>query len=165
MVASSGPDRLCRPAAHFIEAGGSVWDGTSRDVREHFPTHRDQLRFIQYDSCRGLEGWTTVNYELDVLWEYKRRQWLAEGRVVDDLYQTGDELARSHASRWVMIPLTRSIDTLVINVTSQPSLFKEALRRTSEHRSDFVHWHTSLPRGANCELKASQSASVKMDRR
>nr|WP_246206315.1 AAA family ATPase [Propylenella binzhouense] len=140
MVDPSGPDQLCRPASQFVKAGGEVWDGTSRDIREHFPTHRDQLRFVQYDSCRGLEGWTTINYELDGLWEYKRRQWLVERHTVDDLYQTADEMARAHASRWVMIPLTRSIDTLVINVGLQQSSFKEALLKTSAMRGDFVQW-------------------------
>lgn len=134
------PDHLCRPAAHYVEAGGTVWDGTSRDVREHFPSHRDQLRFVQYDSCRGLEGWTTINYALDELWAYKRQQWLAEAYPADDLYRTADELADAHASRWVMIPLTRSIDTLVINVGRQSSRLKNALMKASKRRGDFVQW-------------------------
>lgn len=140
LVDLSRSDHLCRPAARFVEAGGTVWDGTSRDVREHFPSHRDQLRFVQYDSCRGLEGWTTINYELDTLWAYKRQQWLADDHPVDDLYQTAAELAGTHASRWVMIPLTRSIDTLVINLSLQPSLLKEAVRQASVQRGDFVQW-------------------------
>lgn len=144
MVDPRRPDQLCRPAARFVLSGGAVWDGSSRDVREHFPTHRDQLRFVQYDSCRGLEGWTTINYELDALWEYKRQQWLAEDHAADDLHMPVSELAEAHASRWVMIPLTRSIDTLVINVGLQASLFKEAVRKASAGREDFVQW-TEIP--------------------
>lgn len=63
-------ERPSRPAVLYENAGGAVWDGASRDLREHFPTHRDQLRFVQYDSCRGLEGWAVVNYRLDELWDY-----------------------------------------------------------------------------------------------
>lgn len=140
MVNPLAADQLCQPAGRFVQAGGKVWDGTSQDVREHFATHRDQLRFVQYDSCRGLEGWTTINYELDALWEYKRHQWLAEGHAADDLYQSLDEQAQAHASRWVMIPLTRSIDTLVINIGVHPSFVKDALRATFAKRGDFVQW-------------------------
>jgi hypothetical protein len=140
MVDTSGPHQMCLPAAHYVRVGGAVWDGTSRDVREHFPTHRDQLRFVQYASCRGLEGWTTINYDLDALWEAKRRQWLAEEHAVDDLCQTPAELAEMHASRWVMIPLTRAIDTLVINVGPRQSFLKEALLKASASRGDFVQW-------------------------
>lgn len=140
MVQAGAIDQLCRPAANFVKHGGTVWDGTARDVREHFPTHRDQLRFVQYDSCRGLEGWTTINYGLDELWEYKFRQWFAEEHQVDDLYQTAEEAARIHASRWVMIPLTRSIDTLVINITGGSSFLKDALLSAYRKRGDFIEW-------------------------
>jgi hypothetical protein len=117
-----------------------VWDGTSRDVREHFPTHRDQLRFVQYDSCRGLEGWTAINFQLDTLWDYKHSQWFSEGHVVDDLYRTAGESASEHASRWVMIPLTRAIDTLVINIKPQDSFVRDALTSVYQKRRDFMDW-------------------------
>ncbi|HZR75123.1 RNA helicase [Bradyrhizobium sp.] len=132
--------QLCWPALHYERSGGSVWDGTSRDVREHFPTHRDQLRFVQYDSCRGLEGWIVINYQLDTLWDYKHGQWFSEGHIVDDLYRTAEDAALQHASRWVMIPLTRAIDTLVINITGQSGFVPDALRRVHEKRRDFVDW-------------------------
>ena len=51
--------------------GKKVWDASSVDVREHFPTDRDALRIVQYDSCRGLEGWAVINYGFDDFWEYK----------------------------------------------------------------------------------------------
>jgi hypothetical protein len=133
-------DQLCRPAAEYEADGGVVWDGTSRDIREQYPTHRDQLRFVQYDSCRGLEGWTVFNYLLEELWEYKRSQWFLEDHPVDDLYESADEAAELHASRWVMIPLTRAIDTLVINVGTRPSSLKSALLKVASQRGDFVEW-------------------------
>ena len=140
MVRMEGPDQLCLPALNYVAAGGSVWDGTSRDVREHFPVHRDQLRFVQYDSCRGLEGWAAINYGLDQLWTYKFRQWFTEQHQVDGLYQSAEEAAKLHASRWAMIPLTRAIDTLVINVGLEPNPIKEALLVAYGKRRDFVDW-------------------------
>jgi hypothetical protein len=140
MVRLEGPDQLCVPAANYVAAGGSVWDGTSRDVREHFPVHRDQLRFVQYDSCRGLEGWAAINYGLDQLWANKFRQWFSEPHEVDRLYESAEDAARLHASRWVMIPLTRAIDTLVINIGNDQSLLKDALLVACGRRRDCVDW-------------------------
>jgi hypothetical protein len=143
MVDPTADGQVCRPAALFAAAGGCVWDGTSRDVREHFPTERQQLRFVQYDSCRGLEGWATINYALDELWEYKRGQWLAGDYRTDGLDKSPDELAELHASRWLMIPLTRAIDTLVVNVGTNESAVKTMLRRVAKRRGDFIEWITS----------------------
>src|SRR3954447_26862413 len=84
----------------------------------------------------------TINYELDALWEYKRGQWLAEAHAVDDLCQSAEELAQLHASRWLMIPLTRSIDTTVIHIGPKPSPLRDLLLNISVTRADFVEWVT-----------------------
>lgn len=127
-------------AEAVILSGGKVWDGTARDVREHYPTDREELRFVQYDSCRGLEGWTTINYDLDLLWDYKVRQRLSEEHPHDPLMESREEDAERHAARWIMIPLTRAIDTLVINVRSVPGPLHSVLRRVADNRPDFVEY-------------------------
>ena len=65
------------PGHTLTASGRKVWDASSIDVREHFPTDRDALRIVQYDSCRGLEGWTVINYGFDEFWDHKYRQWLS----------------------------------------------------------------------------------------
>lgn len=127
-------------AEAYAAIGGKVWDGTARDVREAYPTDREELRFVQYDSCRGLEGWSVVNYDLDQLWDYKARQWEAEGHDHDPLIETRDEAAARHAARWVMIPLTRAIDTLAIGLGTAPGPLRSVLRRVADRYPDFVEW-------------------------
>ena len=39
-----------------------------------------------------------------------------------------------------MIPLTRAMDTLVINISARPSLIREALAKVQQQRADFVDW-------------------------
>ena len=109
-------------------------------MREHYPTDREELRFVQYDSCRGLEGWTTINYDLDLLWDYKVRQRLSECHAHDPLMESREEEAERHAARWIMIPLTRAIDTLVINLSSVPGPLHSVLWRAAKNRPDFVEW-------------------------
>ncbi|HEX2256319.1 MAG TPA: DNA/RNA helicase domain-containing protein, partial [Afifellaceae bacterium] len=128
------------PGRTLTAAGEKVWDATSMDVREHFPTDRDALRIVQYDSCRGLEGWTVINYAFDELWDYKYRQWLASPHGSHGLFDTPEERAGAFASRWVMIPLTRAMDTLVINISPELSLVRTALEEVYGARSDFMEW-------------------------
>ncbi|MGV2113736.1 RNA helicase [Agrobacterium salinitolerans] len=140
MVRATSEDGLCRAAEHYVKSGGRVWDGTARDVREFFASHRDELRFVQYDSCRGLEAWTSINFGLDQLWDYKFNQMISSGRQTDDLLTSPEENAAAHAARWIMIPLTRAMDTIVVNVGAAPSLLKSALMVVHDKRRDFVQW-------------------------
>ena len=128
------------PGRTLIANGKKVWDASSIDVRGHFPTDRDALRIVQYDSCRGLEGWTVINYGFDEFWEYKYRQRLSSPQEPGDLFETPQERATAFASRWAMIPLTRAMDTLVINVSAQPGPIGQALAKVQKQRADFVEW-------------------------
>ena len=126
-------------AERMERSGFSVWDGVSTTVRDSYPTSVDQLRIVQYDSCRGLEGWVVIALGLDELYRYKQATWqppAAEpGSFADDA-----EEAHRHAVRWLMIPLSRAVDTLVIQVEGGPSRVREALRHAAEACVDFVEW-------------------------
>lgn len=128
------------PGRRLIESGKTVWDASAIDVRAHFPTDRDALRIVQYDSCRGLEGWTVINYAFDDFWSYKHQQWLDTPQDPGGLFDTPEERAAAFASRWAMIPLTRAMDTLVINVSGQSSPIREALAKVHAQRGDFIEW-------------------------
>ena len=128
------------PGNEILKNGGKVWDATSIDVREYYPTDRDALRIVQYESCRGLEGWAVFNFAFDKFYEHKYNQWMSSPQDLGGLFDTKEELAAKFAAQWLMIPLTRAMDTLVINVSSEPSIVKQALKKVYEERSDFVEW-------------------------
>ena len=140
LVCHGEHDTYSIPGRTFHEHGVAVWDASSTDIREHYPTNRDALRLVQYDSCRGLEGWTVINYALDDFYEYKYQQWLASPQDVDGLFDTREDLASAFATQWAMIPLTRAMDTLVINIVQKESAIKEALFQMQKRRGDFVEW-------------------------
>lgn len=128
----------CLPGTTLMRDGAAVWDGTMQDVRESFPTERDALRLVQYESCRGLEGWTVISYALDQFWDYKLRQ----SRLLNAANGTGavqaDETARDQAARWILIPLTRAIDTLVLNVRDRSHSIAQVLERAAGKHQDVV---------------------------
>lgn len=107
--------RFSRLGQAFVQQHWSVWDAVDERIRRQFPRSAEELRIVQYESCRGLEGWTTVLEGLDEFWELKRSQ---AARDLQDGFAIGAS-PEAIAWRWCMIPLTRPIDTLVI--TCPPS--------------------------------------------
>lgn len=133
--------KAAAPAMTFRKLGQEVWDGTSDYVRGGYPTSVRQLRIVQYDSCRGLEGWVTVNLAFDQFYKYKCQSWKPCGHPNPGTFPDDPELPKRFATRWAMIPLTRAIDTLVIEVGMQDSTVKHALRKVAEHYKDFTEWY------------------------
>ena len=131
------------PAKLLEKTGIPVWDASSSKskTRGGFPTSVEQFRIVQYESCRGLEGWGVVNFALDLLYDYKYRLALKEEFGSGDMLVSTEEYARRKAAQWTMIPLTRAMDTLILNVSYSDSSFKSQLKTVAERYPDFIEWH------------------------
>jgi hypothetical protein len=128
------------PAEKLAGWGHVVWDGVSTEVRDSYATSTQQMRVVQYDSCRGLEGWIVIALGIDEFFRYKDHSWQpASGQETP---YGDDPAARSRfASRWLMIPLSRAVDTLVLEVGAGRSRLKEALQHVADRHPDFVEWY------------------------
>jgi hypothetical protein len=73
------------------------------------------------------------NLASNEFWDYKYRQWVASPQNPGNLFDTPEERAAAFASRWAMIPLTRAMDTLVINVSARPGIIRDALEHVYKH--------------------------------
>lgn len=134
-------ERHSRAGEVFQRWGYKVWDGVDERTRKTFPTSVDQLRIVQYESCRGLEAWTTVCLGADHFYDRK----LEEGRRIaasaaDNRFTDPEQLAREHAGRWMLIPFTRSIDWLVIEISSRESTLGQILRRVTDSMGEPTEW-------------------------
>jgi hypothetical protein len=131
-------------ARHFLlleeweEWGLRVWDGTNPQVRKDYPNDPNEFRVVQYDSCRGLEGWIGVCHFLDDFFSYKQREWEAPKETL--VFDIATE-RRRFAAQWCMIPFTRAIDTLVITLNDKSSYVRSVLRAIYED-SGIVEWRT-----------------------
>jgi hypothetical protein len=123
--------------------GQQVWDGVAEDTRSGYPTSVKQVRLVQYDSCRGLEGWITINLRLDAFYYHKRSLFRAPVGTEPGVFADDPTLAHLFAARWVMIPMTRAIDTLVIEISAEDSPLREALLRTQLSCSEFMEWRSA----------------------
>jgi hypothetical protein len=148
-------ERRSVAATVFSQWGYKTWDGAAEDVRESYPTDLEQLRIVQYESCRGLEGWVVVNLALDRFFELKLREASMQPAADHGPDTTGTESNRSDtpgifswdplqvqgwAAQWVLIALTRAMDTLVIQLDGGYSPLRAALTAAAEELPDVVTW-------------------------
>lgn len=129
--------------SHFIRA--DVWrnagkinliDGTNTKVLASCKPHElvDSCRIFQYESCRGLEGWCTVCYNIDEIVKVKFKDMPVDLGAIDN----SDKQRWEQVFQWIMMPLTRAIDTLVITVSDVDSQIVSMLRNAAAKHKDFV---------------------------
>lgn len=117
--------------------GLKAWDGVAYDTRTIYPTSREEFRIVQYDSCRGLEGWIVVCYGLDRFFDWKVKQFEP---ATEGLFGNREDLAQAFASKWLMIPMTRAIDTLVIQVDDLGHPLSRLLGEVASRFEQVVEW-------------------------
>ncbi len=122
------------------KAGEEVWDGVDPESRNDFPASKKQYRIVQYDSCRGLEGWTVILDRLDEAWCYFRNQRFHEGLNEQDResFHNLDDVSSVYAWQRIFIALCRPIDTLVITIADSESECAKVIRKIAMQKDGFV---------------------------
>lgn len=124
--------------------GIEIWDGTINSKRKSNITS-SQHRLIQYDSSRGIESWITCALNLDDFYEYKWNQFN------EDMYDSNslssfEEQRVNYVNRWMLIVLTRTIDTLVITFRNPNSRLSQIIKNLSKAH-DFIHYELGSQNG------------------
>jgi len=116
-----------------------TWDAVNRAARRDFPRSLETYRIVQYESCRGLEGWVTVLDGLDEFWKAKFEQSKSHASAIQD-FTSPQARASRVVWQWVMIALTRPIDTLVITLRDPTSEVARVLAEATSKHGDLVRW-------------------------
>ncbi|MCW3104076.1 MAG: hypothetical protein JWO09_2516 [Bacteroidetes bacterium] len=136
---SGGEVRNFKLAEEFNQMGIKIWDSTSKDLRSQYVVDLTQHRLLQYESCRGLEGWTVICLHLDEFIKYKMETF-TEQATEELVLESFQEKRDKFVYLWSLIPLTRAIDTLVITIKDKESKIGQTLRKVYEKNRDFVQW-------------------------
>ncbi len=132
--ATAGP-RFSRRAREIATSGRHAWDACQPRVRDEVPVDVATWRVVQYDSCRGLEGWATVAFGLD--------RFAANKLKHPNLGSVETGTPADVVNRWLMIALTRAVHTLVITIDDLNAPIVDALRAASKRLPDgVVEWTT-----------------------
>lgn len=139
VVSSEG--RKCSIVSNKMQEWGlEAWDAVDPENRDAFPTSLKQYRIVQYESCRGLEGWIVVCFALDDFYAHKMQNAEVADAERSDLFFDEGDTALAYAKKWLMIPLTRAIDTLVIHISDEQSFVGQALRELHRRYPEDVLW-------------------------
>lgn len=127
-------------AKEYHKLDKEVWDAVDPDLRDEYPTSFEQFRIVQYESCRGLEGWVVVCFALDEFFEFKK----TNANISDDeraeMFFEEEAAKLEYAKRWLMIPLTRAIDTLIIHIQEPSSYIGQVLKTLHHKHPDKIEW-------------------------
>ncbi len=128
----------------FSQVGGALealgyesWNGCDEIVRRMEIATPEQVRIVQYDSMRGLEGWCTLLIGLDAFYQHR----LAHPNLHAGDRSTPEDVAK----RWILMALTRAASTLAITLDDPDSEVAQWLRRASASLRDVVEWRDDPP--------------------
>jgi hypothetical protein len=122
----------------FEENGIFLWDGTNEDIRDSYTVQSDEVRVLQYDSARGLEGWSVCCMGLDQMVKEKIKEYTGSSNPL--FLQSEEDSIKMYSDNWLMIAMTRAIDTLIITLNDSLSKEGRVLKKLSEEYSDYVLW-------------------------
>ena len=131
-------EKICELTKDFDSWNIPVFDGTNVNERDGY-AKTSQVRIYQYDSCRGLEGWVTVAVNLDDFVEYKMNDYAKHDIENPNVLNTFEDRRRSYIHRWLMMIVTRPIDTLIITVRNPNSKIAGILRKIANLNPEFVN--------------------------
>lgn len=139
LVKKNGIESCFSEKQIFEQNGFCFWDGTNSRSRESYSIRSDEARVLQYDSSKGLEGWTVVCMDFDTFIDEKSAEYV-EGEVDSLLLESPDEKKKKYMFNWLMIPLTRAIDTLVITLKNPESEIGKMMKAIAEEHNDYISW-------------------------
>lgn len=106
--------------ARFWNATGNV------DKKKQSIPGSLSIRAIYYESSRGLEAWSTMSFDLDGFFEAKRNEEEAENYLLEEIMDN-DTRKDKYAATWVLMALTRAIDTSYIEINNNDSVFAKCI--------------------------------------
>lgn len=138
-----GRPRGSKVAAALTQRGNFVWDASINANRDDPPRSVDEFRVVQFESCRGLEGWIVVAEHLDTFFSKKAASFRPPTTMQQAFFNNDKDSANAVASKWAMIPLTRAIDTLVITIKDPRSTFGRAVLEVASKMRETVEVYRS----------------------
>ena len=93
---------------------------------KQIPFAFDDTRIIHYESCRGLETFAVCCFGLDTFFNIKHKEEKAERTLLNKKRYNNQDLTNEkrkqiYATNWLLMALTRAIDTLYIQINDKNS--------------------------------------------
>lgn len=106
--------------ARFWNATGNV------DKRKQSVPGSLSIRAIYYESSRGLESWSTMCFDISGFFESKRNENEADNFLLNEIMEP-EQRKNKYAATWVLMALTRSIDTCYIELSNSNNALNDSI--------------------------------------
>ena len=134
------------------------WDGTVSYKSELPVPSPFESRLIYYESCRGLESWSVACFSIDKFFKLKKEHPDAEKFLLTEekgdtrnLFLTNEGRRNMYAATWVLMALTRVIDTLYIQIDDENSEFGKVIKKYLE-----------IAKTTNVKEMSSKASTIKL---
>lgn len=124
----------------FMKNGFNLWDGTNENTRLGYPLLGDEQRLLQYDSARGLEAWIVICMGFDIFVEEKLAGFDPTIKPDSLFLESIEDRRAKYILNWILIPLTRAIDTIVLSLHDTHSPIGNTLRELALQYPDYIEF-------------------------
>lgn len=122
---------------------GYFWNATGNvDKRQMTVPGSLSIRSIYYESCRGLEAWSTMCFGLDSFFNSKVEDDEADNfllnEIIFDVDSSGLKRREMYAATWILMALTRCIENCYIQLINPQSSLYECILAFSKEHTNYV---------------------------
>jgi hypothetical protein len=122
--------------------GCDVFEGFRADIRRTGALDVNALRVYQYESSRGLEGWLTICFDFDGFYQHRVQRALLDYEGLNDKSLSKDEWVNREVNSWILMTLTRSIDSIFIHLSDEDSDIARKLKSLAISQPDIFVWRS-----------------------
>ena len=117
------------------------WNTTGNvDKRSLSPPGSLSVRSIYYESCRGIEAWSVMCFNLDEFFEQKTQEKDADNYLLESLFDqlTPEKRRAMYAATWVLMAITRSMENCYIQLQNKESSLSKVILSFKEKYPKYV---------------------------
>jgi hypothetical protein len=116
-----------------------VWNGAIDNKQSLSIPYPNEVRVINYESCRGLEAWSVVCFNIDRFYTTQLTSDDAEKHLLHEgLILSTEQRSAMYAINWILMAATRSIDTLYLHMEDSQNDFSKLCRKFIDANSNKV---------------------------
>jgi hypothetical protein len=120
-----------------------IWNATGNvDKKAQSVPGSLSVRALYYESSRGLEAWASMCFNIDGFFSSKREDDAADSYMLSDIFLNLDPSKRKdmYAGTWVLMAITRAIDTCYLEINSPNSRMSEIVESFALENPDYVEF-------------------------
>ena len=119
------------------------WNGTGNvDKKAQSVPGALSVRAIHYESCRGLEAWSVMCFNIDEFFDSKKEEDMADNFLLNDIFDhlDSDKRKNMYAATWVLLAVSRAIDTCYLDIFDSENILSKIILAFAQKYPNYVEF-------------------------